>query len=347
MSTHKKFPKVSGFHNVYKSMQLRGELSADSAWYAKIKLHGTNAGIRFSPDGTITAQKRTDDVSVGDDNAGFAAFVEEKREFLEDWYKVYRNVHSDCNWDVIIYGEWAGPGVQKGVATSDIPEKCFFIFSVTTVFPEQELRSVMVFNSTFISHLLGEPHLTWNDNRMYVIPEFGVYHVDTRFREGAQTFVDEINDEVQKIEDCDPYMKELFGVEGTGEGLVFYPLGRDGKDCWCYVHEFDDFSFKVKGEKHAVNKAGKPARVKSAVPESAFVFADQHVTDARLEQGLQEFGGTLRMEDTGRFIGWVCKDVAEESAQEIEESGLAWKGQLSGVVANRAREFFIRRVEAI
>ena len=49
----------------------------------------------------------------------------------------------------------------------------------------------------------------------------------------------------------------------------------------------------------------------------------------------------------GAFIGWVCKDVAVESADEIRESGLDWKSQLSGVVAHKAREWYLKKVQEI
>lgn len=349
MTKHKPLPKIRGFHNVYKEMQING-LPSSVTWVSKIKLHGTNAGIRFSPDGTITGQKRTDDVSITNDNMDFALFVERNRDFLGKWYAEYRRAHPNTVHDVILCGEWAGPGVQKAVAVSQIPEKHFFIFGVMhTNLPEGD-RSTMLFSSSAIRQMLQGGGLSRNEWRaagFRILPEYDAFQLDPRFREGVQGFVEIVNKQVEAIEASDPYILNEFGIDGVGEGLVFYPHGEHGSSTWCYLHEFERLAFKVKGEKHAVNKAGKPARLKSEIPSSAYEFADQHVTEARLQQGLTDFGGEIRMEDTGRFIGWVCRDVATESAQEIAESGMSWKGCLSGVVANKAREFFIKQVEAI
>jgi hypothetical protein len=359
MSEHSALPKIRGFHNVYKEfLHLYGDALPNSlTWHAKIKLHGTNAGIRFSPDGTIAAQKRTSDCWVGNDNMGFAAFVERNRSLLERWYADYVNIHgNDIQYDTVICGEWAGPGVQKSVAVSQIPEKQFFVFGIKHVFglrddPElaQMTSSIKHKASAIAQYLYGGDieSSEFDDAGIHILPDFGTFTVDPRFKENVEAFVEDLNAKVEAIEACDPYILEKFGIEGIGEGLVFYPHGRLGRDVWCFSREFERMAFKVKGEKHAVNKAGKPARVASATPKGAYDFADMHVTEARLEQGLQELGGQAEKKLTGQFIGWVCRDVAIESADEIAESGLDWKKCLSGVVAARAREWFMKKCEEL
>jgi hypothetical protein len=350
MSEHRALPKVRGFHNVYKELRhLYGsDLPNSLTWHAKIKLHGTNAGIRFSPDGTITAQKRTDDCWIGNDNMGFAAFVERNRALLERWHADFRKENPTVVGDVVICGEWAGPGVQKSVGVSAIPEKHFFVFSIME--GAKGHPTEMTFCASTIRHILHGGAVMrneWRDAGIRVLPDFGTFTVDPRFKEDVQAFVDDLNEKVAAIEACDPYIFEQFGIEGVGEGLVFYPHGSIGGSVYCSKDEFERLAFKVKGEKHAVNKAGKPARVASATPKGAYDFADMHVTEARLEQGLQELGGQAEKKLTGQFIGWVCRDVAVESADEIAESGLDWKKCLSGVVATRAREWFMKKCEEI
>ena len=350
-----KLPKIRGFHNVLKEMQIEygSDMPKAARWHSKIKLHGTNAAIRFEQDGSITAQKRSDDISVDNDNFGFALHVESMRPMLERWFEDYcKSYILAPNQHVTICGEWAGPGVQKSVAVSQIPAKHFFVFAI--MIGEKEVHTDMIFKASVIEHILYGGAVVadeWQNARVRVIPDHKDYTVDTRFKENLEAFVEEANKEVEAIEACDPYIKSVFGIEGIGEGLVFYPHGStvSGKslcDIYCSKSEFERRAFKVKGEKHAVNKAGKPARVKSAIPKSAYDFVDMHVTEARLEQGLDEVGG-VDIKKTGQFIGWVCRDVALESAQEIEESGMAWKGCLSGVVATRAREWFIRKCEEL
>lgn len=336
-----KLSKIQGFQNIYKTMSLRGQLG-EMTWTSKIKLHGTNAGVRLDRDGSITAQKRSDDITPDDDNAGFAAFVEKNRDFFAslDPYKYFCGIGGHEIDYVVIFGEWAGPGIQKAVAVSDIPEKQFFIFSVQYGAGNE---SYTVYAPYLIERLLNLDPVEAIKRRIHILPMFKEHYVDMRFRENVLSFVDEVNKIVEVIEAEDPYIKEVFGVSGVGEGLVFYP--GSAWTGYCKRDDFSDFAFKVKGEKHAVNKAGKPARVHSTIPKGAYEFADQHVTEARLEQGLQEVG--VDISKTGQFIGWVCRDVAVESAQEIEESGFNWKKDLAGVVANRAREFYIKKCEEI
>ena len=345
-NTFKALPKLRGLHNVYKEIRhlTGGEVPSKLTWYAKVKLHGTNAAIRFSNDGKITGQKRTSDVSIGNDNAGFAVFVEARRELLAEWYADYVSQNGRPDGDIILNGEWAGPGVQKNVALTDIPSKQFFVFAITETHPGAR-RSEMTHCAATIRHMLhghGVAQTRWQEAGIRVIPNFRSFTADLRFRDGAEAFAAELNSIVDEIEKCDPYIKEVFGVEGTGEGLVFYPHGTGG-NVWCTYSEFESMAFKVKGEKHAVSKAGKPARIKSAVSENAYHFADMHVTEARLNQGLEHFPAEKR--NTGAFIGWVCRDVVTECAQEIIDDGHDWKKDLSGVVATRARDFFIKKCE--
>jgi len=356
-SKHRALPKIAGFHNSYKRLKLvvgLGNLPDHLTFHAKIKLHGTNAAIRFSPDGTITGQKRTDDVSVGNDNCGFAVRVESMRPMLEEWYDWFITQYpTAAKHDVVIHGEWAGPGIQKNVAVSDIPSKHFFIFAISE--GPKGGPTNMTFDAAAIRAMLHEGNLSqadWRHHGVRVLPNFGTFTFDPRFREGVQKFADEVNDIVEKIGDCDPYIKEVFGVEGIGEGLVFYPHGEFGGSIYCSQNQFDEYSFKVKDERHAVNKAGKPARVHSATPESAFHFADMHATEPRFEQFeteiLRENGiDHADSKFTGQFIGMICRDIALESASEIEESGMDWKRVLSGVIATRAREWWLKRCEAI
>jgi hypothetical protein len=42
--------------------------------------------------------------------------------------------------------------------------------------------------------------------------------------------VDEMNRLVEAVDTEDPWVKETFGVTGTGEGVVWYPVGLDAAD---------------------------------------------------------------------------------------------------------------------
>jgi hypothetical protein len=118
--------EIEGFHNVKKSVDKYPELLSGTnkvSYRAKVKLHGTNAGIQVHPDGTVFAQSRTTILSETNDNAGFAKWVKSQ----EDKWKACQGY--------VVFGEWCGPGIQKGVAVNQIPKKSFAVFAARPIDP--------------------------------------------------------------------------------------------------------------------------------------------------------------------------------------------------------------------
>ena len=79
------------------------------------KLDGTNAQIHITEDGNIRAGSRNKYISIGDDNFGFAKWVEDNKEEL---LKLGHGRH---------FGEWWGVGIQRGYGLS---ERRFSLFNV-------------------------------------------------------------------------------------------------------------------------------------------------------------------------------------------------------------------------
>lgn len=79
------------------------------------KLDGTNAQVHIHEDGTILAGSRNKYIRIGDDNFGFAKWVEDNREEL---LKLGPGRH---------FGEWWGVGIQRGYGLS---ERRFSLFNV-------------------------------------------------------------------------------------------------------------------------------------------------------------------------------------------------------------------------
>ena len=118
-----------------------------------------------------------------------------------------------------------------------------------------------------------------------------------------------INQKVADVEKCDPWVKATFGIDGLGEGIVYYPVSAEhaGRD------SFSDLSFKAKGEKHKVVKQKSPVQVDPEKVASVDEFSELVLTDARLEQGVIEAcDGEYEAEKIGPFVGRVSKDVSKE-----------------------------------
>jgi len=79
------------------------------------KIDGTNAQVFIDDAGNIKAGSRTRWIKVGDDNFGFAAWVEDNKN---DLLKLGPGRH---------FGEWWGRGIQRGYS---MPHKVFSLFNV-------------------------------------------------------------------------------------------------------------------------------------------------------------------------------------------------------------------------
>jgi len=274
---------------------------------AKVKLHGTNAAIRRDSDGTITCQSRSRDITIERDNAGFAAHVHKCRD------AVSAAVPNDC----IVFGEWCGPGVQKGTAINLIADKIFAVFAVFT--PERKL-----YDPSEIREFLGElPE--W----LYVLPWYGEpITINFTTTEASRSTLESYLTEVEK---CDPWVKSIFGVEGIGEGLVLYPQDKS----------FSSYSFKIKGEEHKVKKTKQKIEIGAEDLTGIREFVDAFVTPARLEQCISELGiekGDPK--NIGMVLKWMSTDIIKEAKDEIADSGFEWK-KLAKFVTTKARTMYV------
>lgn len=280
------------------------------SYRGKIKLHGTNAGIHFD-DGIPYPQKRSDFINIHDDHIGFASFVSS----IE-----IQNFHND----VVIYGEWAGPNIQKKDAVTKIENKSFFVFTVYDILKNEMIIEPEEINE-YIVKIFGNDYETQN---IYVIPwHTDITSIDFARQNMCQRFIDNIMKEVDGvIAEQDPYVKSKFGVDGCGEGLVMY--ATNGKFVGGTEIEnmfLLDYMFKAKTEKHSVQKQKNRNNVKPEKPDGIDDFIFTFFTEQRFEQMLNQIGGKASKEKVGQFLKAVMSDVYKESEQEILLADFDWK----------------------
>ncbi|MBO6511714.1 MAG: hypothetical protein JJ979_25070, partial [Roseibium sp.] len=239
--------------------------------------------------------------------------------------------------DIVIYGEWAGPNIQKKVSVSQIPKKTFFVFGALFVSENRMLTCPYTLQTALKS-------LTESDDRVRILPwALEPRRFDPSDEEALREFADLLNAEVAKIDQEDPYILEEFGVSGPGEGLVVSPIHIDGDPSLVGYLTRDHYSamtFKVKGANHTVTKADKPARVKSFVSAEVKELASHFLTPARFDQAIQEaLGGEVDIRRTPDFMKWIGADVKKESVAELEAAGLEWK-DISKHVNHEAARWF-------
>ncbi len=334
---HIKWPSIESFSHVRRAVEIYAERVGPTTvahngpirYRPKVKLHGTNAGISLC-DGVVSPQSRTSVLSVENDNAGFARWLQENNA---GWQTLAATVPTGVT--MTVFGEWCGPGIQKGAAICDIPEKIFAVFSI-------QIGEDVYMGPEWIAERLGPlpgVHiLPWDE------PDVDIDWTNPGQMRAA---VDAINARVSAVEACDPFVKARFGVAGTGEGLVYFPVGLAGDAQTIDREMLGQYMFKAKGEKHQVVRSKAPATVDPETARNIAEFVDLFVTPNRLEQiATESCDAVYDPRNTGRFLAAFTQDVQKESGAELEASGLEWK-TVQKAVTTAARGWFIEQTKII
>lgn len=310
----KPFPKIGQYRNALKTIKyLCTELGhKELTFTGTVKLHGTNAAIQYSLEkDDVLYQSRNSLITVNNDNYGFANWAEAKKNYWKEYLLLLGQGEN-----AILYGEWCGSGIQKNVAISQLP-KMFVIFKCLVDgkdFPLEELPTIHI-------------------PEVYNTSQFDTYTTKinlTNFQEVSN----ELGELTSLVEEKCPVAYALGKIEGIGEGIVW--------TCDQFPDN-SDLLFKVKGEKHSVSKVKTLAPINPEKLANVKQFIEYAVTENRLQQGIEQIG--LSIENTGKFIGWVNKDIYQEESDVLETSGLTMKDvgkQLSTVV----RQYYISRLNS-
>jgi hypothetical protein len=334
-----KFGKIISFHNVAKqvtgALEHKNDTSQDWGPYSnafdrviqyrgKVKLHGMNGGILITKDQVYTQSRKTFI------NNGLAFFVNDHKDYFLSLFPTDKDVDF-----IVIFGEWCGGDVQKGVALSKLKQKIFVIFSIqfgtkSAMFDPDRIQEFMTKNGQELP------------NHFYILP----YHTDileVNYNDinANEHVINEINNMVNLIDREDPWVLKTFGVKGAGEGLVMYPL-TFAEDGHISIEIFFGFLFKAKGEKHRSYVAEKSVQVKATSVDSINDYVNLMVTESRLEQGEKEIGGFQNQSSIASFIKWLANDVKEEGKDELSASNLEWK-DVNAAVTKRAREWWLNK----
>ena len=336
---HISYPKIAQFRNIVTSLNRQfefvgldddGEAIYDYSvkkpvltFKGTVKLHGTNSGVSFNKEHGLWSQSRENIITPENDNAGFAFFVESKKEiFLRFFEEIAEVSNIDTKiYTMSIFGEWAGKGIQKGMGISGI-EKSLFIFGVKISNPEDE---------NFNSYWIDSSNIKNNDNRIYNIEDFKNFSIDIEFNQPklSQNKLVEITEFVEK--EC-PVAKH-FGIEGLGEGVV-----------WSVEYKDTVHRFKVKGDKHSVSKVKKLASVDVEKLNSINEFVAYAVTENRFNQAIEKIFGKneLDVKKLGDFIRWVVNDIISEELDTMAENKLEPK-DVNKYISNKTREMFFTK----
>ncbi len=232
-----KFPSIEQFRTAIKNVQHRARYSGrDEAGEpifdgtkliptltlrGTVKLHGTNAGIVYDvPSLQIESyQSRERELTLTSDNAGFMLTMLEpaRQAELNDMFEhiIDQNNHwsREVNVEevskIVLFGEWCGGNIQKGVGISGLP-KMFVIFGIKVVMTDPE--------DNFWLDLAYFETLEAREQNIYNVLTFGSWTVDVDFNY-PQLMQQKLIDLTIAVEEECPAGK-FFGNSGVGEGIV-------------------------------------------------------------------------------------------------------------------------------
>lgn len=320
-----KFPSIESFHHKVKAG--KKYFVGTKTYNIKPKLHGTNAAIVYHPDEGVYAQSRKRVISVDDDNMNFAKFVD----------SLDTNIYNDSGKIIVLFGEWAGQGIQNKDAITKIDRKIFAPFAAVVYADDAENPIGIKTDTSDVRNVVEAAGL--KDHPDIVVIDT-IDTIDINFNgsdEEIQDVADILNEKIKVFEEVDTWVRDTFGVEGPGEGFVVTPHTIE-------YEEFYNWSFKIKTETHSVNKSSKSVVTKAEASKDVLDFVDRFVTVPRLEQAVTELGGDdeMDMKKMGDFLKWMGQDIKKESADELEASGLEWKN-VSKYITNKSRLWFMNR----
>lgn len=337
---HVSFPDIGQFRNViravsdkvrYVGQDEKGEPIYDPlkplprlVFEGTIKLHGSNAAIGFqNPEkGLLLSplawfQSRERILTRESDNAGFALKYQTLMENggLTTIFNQLEEIGAFSS--ALVYGEWCGKGIQKGVAISELSKR-FVVFAIR--------MDGKWLNKEQVSKIVDHTNDIYN---IYEYPTWMVT-VDFQYPELSQNKFVEF---VAQVEAQCP-VGAAHGVNGVGEGLVFSPISPEYQD--------GKYWFKVKGQAHSASKVRILAAVDVEQLNSVRAFVEATVTTVRCEQSiskLRESHKPLDRTSLGDFIRWIFNDIVKEETDTAKSNGLSIE-KMGGEISKAAKRWF-------
>ena len=319
--------------------------------YGTVKVHGTNAGIAYNLiTGEVYPLKKSGRITLEQDNYGFAkwfydftvnqnSLTEFIKSTIQTWLKNGKlsskkgSIHT-----VVLFGEWAGEKIQKGVGVAKLP-KTFYAFGLKVYEDTEEdgLYSYWLNPLEFMSSLNITSFREDTGVRIYNLWN----HKNTTFTNTLEIFnpIESINSivkQVMEVETKCPVAAMQIEEENSliGEGIVWW-FEFDGK--W-------DF-FKTKGNKHSKTKVKKVTHKKSKYSKEVIELAERVTPGWRLNQALEEVFGegwetATSRNKIGEVISWVIRDIEKEEVELLNKYSLTIK-DIRSLIATRVKNHVI------
>jgi hypothetical protein len=334
---HIPYPSIEQFRSIVKKVNDRcayaGKLVRPSLHFSgAVKLHGTNASVVYSEQsgvGEVYVQSRNKVLTLEDDNAGFA-----QQASLDDWSEGLRAILRVCGHaeahTVVVYGEWCGGNIQRGVALNQLP-KMFVVFAIKILRGAPETLSSAWVDQISLPVAVCVLKSFAKHTLVYATSDFTTWQVKIDFNE-PELVSNDLADLTAEVERKCPVGAAL-GVEGVGEGIVWTCTDEET----LYGMRTDDLVFKVKGQKHSDSKVRTLASVDIEKLATAKACAEAVATSHRFEKAIEALRLTnpeqdsFAVESLGDFLKLVSSDVSKKETDTIQGNGLHIKDVMRDV----------------
>ena len=340
---HSKFTDIPQFRDVIKAVKQKaqfigieenGEVKVNRdakmpviKFRGSCKLHGSNAGVAIDKYDNIWFQSRSNIITPEKDNAGFAFFANSRIDIFSEFFKDIRSKHKLTDETILVFGEWCGKGIQKGVAINEL-DKMFVIFAIK-IAKDGDV-------SYYLKHNDVAPYKC-PDRKVYNINDYKTFEIDIDFDNLGEAQNRMIEFTVQVENEC-PFGK-AFGISGIGEGI-----------CWEGYDGENRYIFKTKGEKHSSSKVKKIAHVDVEKVNSVNEFLEYAVTENRLNQAIEQVfiinNEIPDVKGTGQFLKWLVNDITKEESDTLVQNNLEPK-DVNSAISKKARLWFFKYLEDI
>jgi hypothetical protein len=315
------FAKIDTFRGVAKMVReyclLKNMDLPTVKFNGRVKLCGTQVGIRYTRDlkagvFALYAQSKRRELSVANDNFGFASWV--KRNGAE-LHRFFDSIVGDG--DITIFGEWVGDTVQFGVSLQMAP-KHFVMYAAYDHKQDCYLR--INWHGGFGLKKTEEAINKYNNMGLYFIQQIPQYSVDVDFANPDEAIA-RMQDITEKVaEDC-PWGRNIWGLNGPGGGIVWYNF---------HVPTATQFWFKTETMRDQGEELEKMILTEDILPLSV------------MEIGLKELEADgidlTESKNIGHFIKW-CAKKAKSKEHMVESYGFDWRSISSHVVARARRHY--------
>lgn len=291
-----------------------------------VKAHGSNCSVCMRGD-TMWYQSKSNILERDAPHYDFYDFAEKRKEaFKKIIKKVVRTyeINPDTH-TVAIYGEYAGKNINKGTAITKLSRR-FVVFAIKIVPDGDEPLTKYTYlqNNDMIDH----------DNDIYCVSEFGNYKIEIDFNDTSKA-TEIINSMVNSIDEKCP-IADKFGIEGSGEGIVWVSQEKYKGNTLCFKSKSDKFKHRQRERAVCPYDSEKEKTINE--------FVDEALHKGRLDQAMEEVfyakNITPTVEMISEFVKWVMKDVAKEEYYKLPSIGLLPK-DVGKICGKRAAQYIL------